>query len=105
MFLKRLFYASASILMLAAAYHLGATRAMAQQGSMISGFAISTTTNENFLVMTPNGDVYASNYVGYAGPGTPPSGFSLPQRIGNFWSGGTVPADGQTWGSLKARYR
>jgi hypothetical protein len=101
---KKLFYASASILMLAIAYHLGAGTAKGQVGSMVSGFtAHSVSTNPagpvggTFAVMTPNGDIYVHEM--YAGSGS----YGL-EYVGNFWTAPT-PAARQTWGQLKSDYR
>ena len=91
--LKKLFYASASILMLAIAYHLGANSAAAQQGSTLSGF---TAINPYLFVMTPNGDVYDRQISGE-------NMYPTLHYTGNFWSGPT-PAAGQTWGQLKSQY-
>jgi hypothetical protein len=77
--LKKLFYASASILMLAIAYHLGANTATAQSGTQVSGFSASSGS-EVFWVLTPNGDVFQR----IMNPGQP-MGTLL--YLGNFWSG------------------
>lgn len=93
MFLKKLFYASASILMLAAAYHLGASESRAQSTGTIAGFE---TVPGIFYVLTSNGDVYNNVY--------PFSG--APTRLGNFWSGHEPTAAAmQSFGALKAKYR
>jgi hypothetical protein len=93
MFLKRVFYASASILMLALAYHLGAQSASAQApGNPIVGDAGSGA------VVTANGDVYVIPAVGTAS-------FSHWVLAGNVFSSGPVPAQPQTMGQMKARYR
>jgi hypothetical protein len=105
MFLKRLFYASASILMLAAAYHLGASTAGAQGGGTVSGIATVMPPAPGYagqlLVLTANGDVYARNLA----QGTAPMPAGPAAFLGNFWSGGTSPAATESWGSLKAKYR
>ena len=89
--LKKLFYASASILMLALAYHLGATTATAQApGNPIVGFA-------GALACTANGDVY-----GIAG--VDPT-YGHWNRVGNIFAGGPTPAAQPTFGQLKAQYR
>ncbi len=101
MFLKKVFFASASILMLALAYHLGAQSATAQGTQTIAGFSGSGSHCSGvFYVMTSNGDVYGSAMAG--GPcGT---GQSVPDYIGNFW-GVTTRAATQSFGSLKVKYR
>jgi len=97
--LKKLFYACASILMLALAYHLGAGTAQGQSGSMVTGFAIGGDGGNwaDCCVMTPSGDVFTRTL------GT--AGASPLVYIGNFWNGGPTPAAQPTWGQLKARYR
>ena len=94
---KSFFYVSLGILALAAAYHLGATTATAQQGSMVSGFAAQD--GYYFSVLTPNGDVYAR---------TMPTG-GVPSTLeyhGNFWAGtGPTPTKVESFGQVKARYR
>ena len=63
--LKRFFYASASILMLAAAYHLGASTATAQAPSNpVVGMAEGPLT----LVVTATGDVYHGTNSEGSGP-------------------------------------
>jgi hypothetical protein len=95
--LKKLFYASASILMLAFAYHLGASTATAQAPSnspvaMVSGVG-GTTMGANGAIVTANGDVYATlNYADWF-------------RIGNIFTGPPTSAPTQSWGALKAKYR
>lgn len=99
MFLKRLFYASASILMLALAYHLGATNA----GAQAPGNAVVAVVppdgaggvSGNGAVVTANGDIYASSGGSFA----PPYRF-----IGNVFSSAT-PANTTSFGALKAKYR
>jgi hypothetical protein len=101
MFLKRLFYASASILMLAAAYHLGASTAGAQAGGTILGFSgAGSHCSGTFYVITPSGDVYGSDLSG----GPCGSNQHQPDYIGNFW-GGATPTTSTTFGALKAKYR
>lgn len=93
--LKRLFYSSAIILMLAIAYHLGARNAQAQAGSTISGMAMTTNT---VVVMTPNGDCYLET-LNSNGNLAPP-----PYYMGNFW-GGTISVQPETWTGVKEKYR
>ena len=87
--LKRFFYASAAVLMLALAYHLGAGTAGAQAPSnpVVATFGPWT-------VVTANGDVY------YA-----PNGVTGPWVLySNVFAGGPTPALHQSWGQVKARY-
>jgi hypothetical protein len=51
--------------------------------------------------MTENGDVYGRTMVG----GLCGSSAGTLSYIGNFWSGGPTPAQAESWGALKARYR
>lgn len=97
--LKKLFYASASILMLALAYHFGAATALGQAGSMVTGFtAVPGGLNLTYYyAMTPNGDIYQNNAT--------PLFTSAPAFVGNFWGGSPTPAAQPTWGQLKATYR
>ena len=60
MFLKRVFYASASILTLALAYHLGASTATAQAPSN-PVVAVFMGSGDNLGVVTANGDVFGAN--------------------------------------------
>ena len=81
MFLKKLFLASASVLMLALAYHLGATSAGAQLSGTISAAAA--------VERGPYGGPIIYAVVGrtlYAG-GDPGGG----PAIGTPWSGGPIP--------------
>ncbi len=90
MFLKKMFYASASILMLAIAYHLGAGTATAQAPS---NSVVAAYQGSAHIALTANGDVYVT-----AQPGEPWT------KVQNIFSGPT-PAATQSWGSLKAKYR
>jgi hypothetical protein len=56
MFLKKMFYASASIFLLAAAYHLGASTASAQAPNN----SVVAWDGSGAYVITANGDVYKS---------------------------------------------
>jgi len=89
MFLKRLFYASASILMLALAYHLGATTA----GAQAPGNPVVAAFGVNSYVVTANGDVYRS-----------PDWYTW-EKLSNVFAGGPTPAARATWGQLKVGYR
>jgi len=93
---RAFFFVCAGVFLLAAAYHLGATSATAQQGASVSG--IGWDNGGKFAIVTPNGDVFVrqsdgTNWTGGA------------QYLGNFWGGNPVPAANSTWGQLKARYR
>ena len=89
--LKRFFYASAAVLMLAIAYHLGAGTATAQapSNSVVACFYGS------WSVVTANGDVYWSSN-GQDGPWF---------RKSNVFGSGPTPTLHESWGQLKARYR
>jgi hypothetical protein len=92
MFLKKLFLASASVLMLALAYHLGASTATAQAPSnpVVAVFP-------NYSVVTANGDLYANLNGTVSGP------FQL---VGNVFNGASpVPTRTQSWGSVKVQQR
>jgi hypothetical protein len=85
--MKRLFYLSASILMLALAFHFGYTAAKAQA----PGNPVVATFGP-WTVVTANGDVYAS------------SDAVTFHHISNVFSGGPTPALQESWGQLKSRY-
>ena len=87
--MKRLFYLSASILMLALAFHFGYTTARAQAPR--NPVVASPST---WAVVTANGDVYNSRN-GAAGPW---------DLTSNIFSGGPTPTSQESWGQLKARY-
>jgi hypothetical protein len=91
--MKRLFYLSASILMLALAFHFGYTTAKAQApGNPVVGLA-DQAAGPYLFAATANGDVYLSN--GAYGPWT---------HASNIFSGGPTPALQESWGQLKSRY-
>jgi hypothetical protein len=97
---KRFFYVCGGILMLALAYHFGATSARAQAGS--TGFTGMSVTNDGWVyVMTPNADVYRRLV---AGAGVWQSG-NPSTLVGNFWDGGATSAQPTSFGALKAKYR
>jgi hypothetical protein len=73
---KRLFYLSASILMLALAFHFGYTTAKAQA----PGNPVVATFPNGWAVVTANGDVYGS------------SDAVTFHHLGNVFSGGPTPA-------------
>lgn len=93
---RTFFYVCAGALMLAMAYHLGASSASAQVGSSVSGFAFEGAGN--MLVLTSNGDVYSNSDSRMTG-GLPAS------LVGNFWGNAPTPAHSTSFGELKVRYR
>ena len=91
--LKKLFYASGSILMLALAYHFGATSATAQApGNPVVG--LSMPGSGTIAVVTADGTVY-----GNAGS------YNTPFAVVGHVFGGPTPAAQPTWGQLKTQYR
>lgn len=93
--LKRFYYASAAVLMLALAYHLGATTAIAQAPSNPVVAAVKDTgASQYFVVFTANGDVYGCSS-GFGGPWV---------LLSNVFSGPT-PARQTSWGALKGQSR
>ncbi len=72
--LRRVFYASASVLMLALAYHLGASRVAAQGGGLVAG---SFSHDSDVVGIDMSGQLWfiSHNPGGRAGP------FPLPMRI------------------------
>jgi hypothetical protein len=97
--LKKLFYASASILMLAIAYHLGATTAAAQApgNPVVATFSFAAYQGgQPAAIVTANGDIYYNASGVTYQPGW--------YRLGNVFTGPT-PAAQPTFGQLKARYR
>ncbi len=96
MSLKRLFYATASILMLALAYHLGAGSATAQApGNTVVSVSVGTFPTYG-VAITSNGDVYATDI------GTLDRNWTFRQNI---FTAGTTPVQRSTLGEVKARYR
>jgi hypothetical protein len=95
--LKRFFYASASILMLAIAYHLGATTATAQVpgNPIVAAFAWA---NPYPAVITANGDIYWNSSAN-------PIGGQWVRSINVFTNQGPTAAQQASWGQLKAQYR
>jgi hypothetical protein len=87
---KRLFYLSASILMLALAFHFGYTTTMAQAPS--NPVAAAPTGSE---VTTANDNVYVGGGAGF---------YETWTRFSNIFSGGPVPTQQESWGQLKSRY-
>ena len=100
--LKRIFVISASILMLAIAFHLGVRSVQAQAGSPITGLAVvQQGGNPTLWVITPSGDVY-SRTINFTEPGGP-CRFPL-QFTCNFWNGAVQVKDGN-WGDVKQEFR
>ncbi len=93
---KKFFYVCAGLFLLALTYHFGARSAIAQAGATGFGF---TADAGYLLVMTPNGDVYASG-----GDYRSVNGIGSPYFVGNFWNGATATTP-QSWGQVKDRYR
>ena len=94
---RKFFYVCAGMLMLALSYHFGANTAAAQApGNACVGFAfgVSTPFGGTEVVLTANGDVYASS-VGNSTQWV---------RIDNVFSGPPTPALHESWGQVKARY-
>ena len=91
---RKFFYVCAGMLMLALAYHFGATTATAQApgNSVTAAFG-----NAGFpgFAFTANGDVYYTANVGSPAPW---------QHINNIFNGGPTPARQESWGQVKARY-
>jgi hypothetical protein len=101
---KQLFYVSASILLLIAAYSLGAGKAEGQLPNPIvaASFVLSTASGNpvDVLAFTGSGDVYKTS-VTIAGPPTmTPSVY-----LGNIFNGGTVQTQSDTWGGVKQQYK
>lgn len=89
---KRFFFVSAGILCLALAYHFGAESATAQAPSN----PVVAANNGNY-VFTANGDVYR--------PVTGPPDASSWVWAGNVFGGQPIPAQQETFGGVKAKYR
>jgi hypothetical protein len=94
---KRLFYVSAAILCLALAHHLGARNAGAQGGGQIVAATHSQDGGgwHHPVAITSSGDVYRSSN----------SDGTNWQLIGNVFTGSPIPAQQESFGSVKARYR
>ena len=133
MFAKKLFYVSASLFLLAAAYHLGATRAGAQSGAGIEGassqavpgatvpYRASGVVGRTFYLLNGNGSqvtypvpIPGTSHVVATDPGyimvLLDNGDWLQftgsgwDRVGNLL-GAPTPAATQSFGALKAKYR
>jgi|KBSSwiStaDraftv2_1062776.scaffolds.fasta_scaffold996680_2 hypothetical protein len=94
--MKRLFYASAAILMLSLAFHFGyaTARAQAPGNPVVSLIFVGSgvATPAGFYAMTADGTMYQSN------SGT--ANWVVFSHI----SGGPTPALQESWGQLKSRY-
>jgi len=91
---KKFFYVCAGILMLALAYHLGASTAGAQAPSNPV-----VAMNGGDEVITANGDIYIGTDYSGAVP-------IIWTRAVNIFAGGApVSTTTRSWGSLKAKYR
>ena len=99
---RAFFYVAAGIFLLALSYHLGARNAGAQVGSIVgistSGPRMTATCFTAVHVVTATGDLYERLVC---------NGQLVESvtYIGNFWSGGPTPAQQESWGALKSRYR
>ena len=95
MFLKRMFYASASILCLAVAYHLGARNAGAQApgNAIVTALSVGCPTY-TYTVVTANGDVYGS--IDCNSPWV---------RLSNVFASGPTAAPTKTLGQIKVEHR
>ena len=88
---RKFFYVCAGMLMLALSYHFGASTATAQApGNPV----VAVWSGGDPLAITANGDVYQSNGQGRNW-----------YRVGSIFSGAPVPAQHESWGQVKARYR
>ena len=93
MFFKKLFYASAALLMLAIAYHLGASTATAQStGTFVAmtGWKSNLSSQTDLWALASDGSVYRS------GTGTE---WILMSSVGG------VPTIQTSWGALKVQSR
>lgn len=94
-FLKKLFYVSAALLFLSAAYHLGASTATAQ-GAGGTAVAMAPEGGGYMLALTANGDLYRAQ------GGTRTYNFEF---VGNIFSGPPTPTTTTSFGALKVKYR
>jgi hypothetical protein len=93
--MKRLFHLSASVLMLAIAFHFGYTTARAQAPGNPVVAAVPNAGGYVLTVFTANGDVY------YSATGTPTGPWV---HLSNVFTGGPTPTLQESWGALKSRY-
>lgn len=94
MFLKKLFLASASVLMLALAYHFGASTATAQAPNSSVVAACYDGYNSRLFAFTANGDVFSAN-----------SGDARWVRFASVFGGSPTTTSTQSWGSVKVQQR
>jgi len=95
--LKRFFYASAGIFLLALSYHLGAGSAESQAPSN-SVVAVESVVSPYSNVVTANGDVY--RFESGSGGGVPLNAVDR----GNIFGAPTNAAE-TSWGRVKSEYR
>lgn len=86
---RKFMYVCAGILMLALAWHLGATTATAQVGI------------SNALVAAEGGYAYSANGDVYIGSGA--ASRQTWTHLGNVFTGRPTPTATQSWGALKAK--
>jgi hypothetical protein len=90
---KKFFYVCGGLMMLAFAYHFGAASATAQiaGNQVVAAAGANSGSTPVFYVFAANGDAYVRNGTGWT-------------LSGNVF-GGPVPAQQESWGQVKARYR
>ena len=97
---RAFFYVCAGVFLLALSYHLGARSAGAQApGATIAGYTAPGTFGWHYVI-TQDGSVYGR----LAGSGDRLSP-GVAVFMGNFWGDVPVPAQHETFGALKSRYR
>lgn len=101
---KRLFFVSAAILMLMVAYHLGTREAEAQSSGAINGLTATAWGQVpgdagTMYIVTPNGDCFSRRIDGSNNLN------GSVYYMGNFWGGGTINVQPETWGGVKEKYR
>jgi hypothetical protein len=89
---RAFFYVCAGVFLLALSFHLGAQSARAQAPNN------PIVCETNGVVVTANGDVYAT-------PGVGPQPFAHWVYAGNVFGGAPTATTPQTWGQIKAKYR
>lgn len=124
--LRRLFYASASILMLALAYHLGVQSARAQGSSVAAAeidfdksyslvigrtlYGFRTDTGKESFVVPGTSPVVACSYFGQGSSEVLLENGDAWATVGGAWQYvgnvfATTPAAQPTWGQIKVTYR
>ena len=93
---RAFFFVCAGLLCLALSFHFGATSVTAQApGNPLVAMTVNGFSNPHeYLAVTSNGDAYSSV-----------SGGATWTLRGNVFSGEPTPAQQQTWGAVKSRYR